>query len=585
MPDIRQTRPSLSSQELPGKLMLGIAFGQGIALFLLWRALENEAWPSQTPIINFPLWTLAIASPAMMLLCLDRQNLSRSLKAVGAFSVVLALIALHIGWQASPFGAFPVTTLVLAYALTVLIACFKALMYCQQWIAKSPLDYGTLFTYSWRNFLVAAFSALLTLGVSLILSLWGALFSAIGIDFFQELFGKDWFRFPVLASAFGVGALIFRRLVRVIDGVASLLKGLIRLLLPLTASVLVIFLSALPFTGLQPLWETGNGTAVLLWLNAFALFFINAVYQTGEDPPYPPWTHRCLSAAIALLPVVSALALYGLLLRIDEYGWTLLRCWAFTTFALLALFSLGYAWGVIRWRWAWPSHLGRVNTAMGWVVIAVMVLVNSPMLDFRAISLASQWQRVEVGEVQLRDFDFDYASHHLARPGHQRMQALIAEHEATDPELVRIIQASQHDARSDRRDGDDGDDGTFDDLWASLTYRPAHFEPPPGLREAVKASDFGRDSHRFINPTLIRADFDKDGEFEYALLSQRDYDRDWVEFELFFRDGNAWKNQAMYGSKTTLDDIGIAKMLREGEIDVVPPRFNDLKVGELRFHH
>ena len=570
MPDAQQPLSTL-----PRMLMLGIAFGQGIALFLLWRALANNVWPSQTPIINFPLWTLAIASPTLMLLCLNRENLPRSLKAVGAFSTVLAAAALYVGWQASPWGEFPIGPLLTAYVITMLIAGFKGLMYCQLWIGRASLDYGALFTHSWRNFLVAAFSALLTGGVAVILALWGNLFSAIGIGWFKALFESDWFLFPMLASAFGVGVLIFRQLVGVIDGVAKLLEGLMRLLLPLTALVLVIFLGALPFTGLQPLWETGSGTALLLWLSAFMLFFVNAVYQTGDGSPYPPWVHRALSAVLTLLPIVSALALYGLALRINEYGWTVQRCWAFTVLALSALFAVGYAGCVIRWRQAWPSRLGRANTALGGLVLAVMVLVNSPLFDFRAIALASQMQRVEAGEVELRDFDFSYARRHLARPGHLRLQALIAEHEASDPELARIIKATERGQPSGQ---------TFDELWARLNYRPGPFEAPPGLREAASATVFGRVSQRHTNPTLIRIDLDEDGDFEYVLLSQHRDNDNLVEAELFFREGDAWKNRALVTSRATPDDVDVTASLREGEIKRAEPQFKDLKLGELRFH-
>ena len=64
-----------------------------------------------------------------------------------------------------------------------------------------------------------------------------------------------------------------------------------RLLLPLVLAVVAAFLVALPFTGLAPLWGTGNGTALLMALNALALFFVNAAYQTGEKSPYPPSIH------------------------------------------------------------------------------------------------------------------------------------------------------------------------------------------------------------------------------------------------------------------------------------------------------
>ena len=559
---------------LPRNLMLGISFGQGIALLLLWRALEFEAWPSQTPAINIPLWTLAIVAPTLLLLCLDTQNFTRSLKAVGLFSGVLTLIAIFIGWQASPHGEFPIDSLLVIYVITALIACFKGLMYCQQWIAKSPSNYAVLFTYSWRNFLVVGLSVVLTWGVGLILFLWAALFAIIGIDFFKELFQNDWFLFPVLASAFGFGIQTFRRLVRVIDSITSLLEGLIRLLLPLIGVVLVIFLGALPFTTLQPLWETGNGTALLLWLNALTLFFVNAVYQSGLRSPYSAWVHRGLSAAIALLPIVSALALYGLYLRIDDYGWTVQRCWAFAVFTVLALFSIGYAWCIVRWRRDWPRPLGTVNTAMGWFVLALMLLVNTPILDFRSISLASQWQRVESGEVALRDFDFHYTRHYLARPGHQKLQALIAEYETSNPELAQVMRAAYY---------HDMDEQTFETLWENLAYRPEAFAPPAGLHDAASKTVFGRNPQRFNNPMLIRVDLDEDGEFEYALLAQRLMDEDSVEAVLFNRDENAWQYRVLLLQGNRPDELDITQALQNGEITATPPRFMNLQVGGLVF--
>ncbi len=275
------------ARELPRNLMLGIAFGQGIALFLLWRALDNQIWPSQTPAVNFPLWTFALAWPVLMLLSLETGNLRRCLQAVSLFTAVLVLLAIYIGWQATPHGEFPIESLLFVSAVTGAIACFKGLMVCQRWIGQTPPSYEHLFRFSWRNFLVFALASLLTVGVNLILFLTGALFSQIGIDFFRELFREDWFLFPVLAVAFGLGVLIFRRLVPVIDTITALLEGLMRLLLPLIAAVVVAFLGALPFTGLEPLWDTGSGTALLLWLNAFGLFFVNAVYQTGRNPSKP----------------------------------------------------------------------------------------------------------------------------------------------------------------------------------------------------------------------------------------------------------------------------------------------------------
>ena len=561
---------------LPRSLMLGISFAQGIALFLLWRALDNQAWPSLTPALNFPLWTLVLVWPTLLLLSVETGNLARSLKAISLFSGVLVLLAVYMGWQATPHGEFPIESLLAICFITALIACFKGLMFCQQWIGQVQRTYADLFARSWRNFLVVALATVMTLGVALILLLWGTLFYLIGIDFFRDLFREEWFLMPVLTVAFGLGVQIFRRLVHVIDSITSLLEGLMRLLLPLVASVVVIFLGALPFTGLAPLWETGTGTALLLWLNAFTLFFINAVYQTGRALPYPPLVHNLLSPAIALLPVVSALALYGLYLRIDDYGLTVARCWALAVFLVLALFSAGYSWCIARNRSAWPQRLGQVNTAMGWVLLALTLLVNSPALDFRKISLASQLQRVEAGEIELRDFDFHYATHELARPGYLRMQAILDEIGDSDAELARII----------REPVPRTPDGYgVDRMWEQMVYRPEPFQPPPGLRNAIGRSSLGPPEWRGAG-FLFQVDLDADGDPEYV-LAVTDHDGRQVRSWRFSRENSAWQAQRLYLRLDLLEEEqreNLAAILGNGKIEPVPDRFRNLQVGELLFH-
>ena len=484
---------------LPRNLMVVVALAQGLLLLLLWRALTHETWPSQTPALNLPLWTLAVTGPTLFLLTVEADNLKRAALFVTAFAAILAVLAVYVGWQASPVNAFPTGALIGVFVLTMLVACFKGAMYLQQFAVRERIHYPALFSRSWRNFGVFGLSWTLTGGVALVLGLWGALFAVIGIDFFQELFREDWFLFPVLTVAFGLGVFIFRRLTRVIDGVTSLLEGLMRLLLPLTAAVVAIFLAALPFTGLAPLWETGNGTALLMALNAITLFTVNAVYQTDRHAPYPLFVHRPLYVCVALLPVVSALSVYGLSLRVAQYGWTVERCWALTLAVLFAAFSLGYTWSIVRHRDRWPAALGRVNVAMGWVVLGTMLLVNTPLLDFRKISLASQFGRVEAGEIALRDFDFRYAREQLARPGWLRLEALAEEHEA-DPELTALIRPVPPGPPGER-------------IWDLVTLRPEPFEVPEGLRTIAETRVVrgrrehhraGADRHGRGRPTGVR---------------------------------------------------------------------------------
>ena len=595
--------------------MLALSLVQGLVLLLLWRALNQDMWPSQTPVVNYPLWTFTIAWPLLLLLAIEVGNTGRIFKLVSAFSAVLVLLAIYTGWQASPSGEFPIVSMLCAFIATLTLACFKALMYLQQRAAGLPPAYEVLFAFSWRNFLVAVLAAAFMLGVAALLALWSMLFLAIDIKFFEELFSKDWFLFPVLAVAFGIGVFIFRRLTGVIDSITNLLAGLMQLLLPLVILIMVLFLAALPFTGLEILWETGKGTSLLLWLNAAVLFFINSVYQPGRQAPYPALFQRLLCPGIALLPIVSALALYGLYLRIDQYGWTVARCWGMTAAVVLGMFSCGYLWGIIRRRWSWTEDLARVNIIMGWVVLALMLLGNSPLLDFRSISLASQLDRVNAGDIELSEFDFAYLQRHLARPGYLEMQTLVERLRASDPELAERISGNTGLEQPDKGPAD---------FWRQIAFRPERFDVPPDLQTLVENSlsytrqltvgqdkadkPGGDDVERsaqytkvekrlysilssltpFRKPVLIQIDMNDDGVLEYVLMGITR--EGWTMGVCFYLQNRAWnfkKLRRVYQSSSAhtagTRNFDKVKNLHNGAILTLPPSFHDLQVGGLRF--
>lgn len=562
-----------NSTERPTRLLLGVSFVQGLCLYALYQSFEQDVWPSESPVWSYPLCTLAVLSPLLLMLSATRSNLAAAVKNIAAFSVVLALLAAYTGWQAEPFDEFPVGSLTFAFAVTVAIASFKALMYLQQRADGVALSYPVLFTNSWRNFLVGVLAALFTLIFWLILLLWGQLFDVIGIDFFEELFTEDWFAIPVNTVAFGMGVLLFRNLTRVIDSITQLLHWLIKLLLPLVIAVAVIFLSALPFTGLALLWDTGSGTALLLWLLALTLFFINAVYQDGREAnPYPGFLHRVIYVGICVTPVISALAFYGLLLRLQQYGWSVERCWAFVTWLILSLFALGYVIGIVRRRDAWTDELARVNTAMGLVVLAIMILANSPALDFRKISLASQLKRVDSGEIPLSEFDFWYARQHLARPGYLAMEQMKADIGDSDPDLVaeidnptrRFAVLSAIDTQA---------------MWREMTYRPAPFDVPADLRRIIETS-FSLTGN--FQPVLFQVDPNEDGSAEYILLLVADSSPGFLNAQFFYRDNDRW--QSSYLPQVIRDRGDLRERILEGEIVLKDPEYKNIEIGGIELH-
>ncbi|MDH5499842.1 MAG: DUF4153 domain-containing protein [Gammaproteobacteria bacterium] len=557
------------SAVLPRKTMLLVSLLQGLALLLLYRSLENDSWPTTSPLWAYPLWTVAVTLPVLLLLALESATIRRTLTLIGSFSALLVLLAIYTGWQAEPYDEFPVGNLVFVFVCSTGLACFKALMYLQQRAARIPLTYGVLFTYSWRNSLTLALSLLFVFVLWLILMLWAQLFRAIEVDLFHELFREDWLLFPVLAVSLGLAISIFRNLTQVIDSISRLLQGLIKLLLPLVISVAILFLVALPFVGLDALWSTGSGTSLLLWLLAIVLFFVNAVYQDGRgDSPYPQLVHRLIYAGLLLLPVISVISFYGLWLRLDEYGWTVARSWAFVIWLVLSLFAAGYFVGIVRRRDDWTADLARVNIGMGLVVLALMLVVNSPLLDFRKISLASQLQRVESGGIELADFDFWYARQSLARPGYLALEQMKHQVGDSDPELLEKIQNPLPEWQARHRK-------PAQKFWEQVNYRPELFEVPEDLRQKISRSQF--DQGTDTQTLLIRTDLDRDGEPEFAMLQFSDSYL--FNAQLFVLNQGGWEDSPMsIGDRFRSETI---EQLTKGEITTPAPRFSHLRVGDI----
>ncbi|MCY4297405.1 MAG: DUF4153 domain-containing protein [Gammaproteobacteria bacterium] len=568
-----------TSRPAPG-LMLLISLLQGLALLLLWRAATNEVWPSQTPALNFPLWTLATALPLLLLLGLENRNQRRTALAIAGFCAALALLGAHIGWQAAPWGEFPVESLTAAYVLPLILGCFLGLLFLRPLVEWRSPDYGEIFADSWRNALVAALSSALAIGVTIVLMLWGELFRVIGIEFFIDLFTEDWFLFPVLSVVVGFGIHIFRGLAGVIGGIASLLQGLMWLLLPLVLTVTALFLGALPFTGLEPLWSTGSGTSLLMALNLFALFALNAVYQSGGHEPYPPPVHRLLCAGAALLPAISLLALYGLYLRVDQYGWTVARCWALLISLLITLFSLGYAGGALRFRAQWTAKLAGVNLPMSALMLGLILLVNSPLLDFRKISLASQQGRVERGEIALEDFDFYNTRENLGRPGWLWMRDLIEDNRESNPELVQLmLEPIRHHEESFDFAGGPGIGDEPLDFGQRAILRPGPFAIPETLAAAMQSSAAATIA-RFdpeADLYLFQADLNGDGSPEYILIGSAGGMM--VEATGYLlEDSGAFSQLPLTLPRLTPEQN---QSLADGLVEVIDPEFNHLRIGNV----
>ncbi|MEM7278626.1 MAG: DUF4153 domain-containing protein [Pseudomonadota bacterium] len=564
-----------TNEQQPHKLMVLVALLQGLSLLYLHQAIELDFWPNNQPQWLFAFYSVALALPVMLLLGLTRNNMARMMAYAFAFALLIGVLGYYVGSQAIPVQHIRSGSLLFGFALTISLATFKALMYAQQAAKRAPINYASLFRWSWRNFFTLALSLLFASCVWLILWLWGTLFKAIDIRFFDDLFKEPWFYYPTIALANGFGVILFRRLTHVIDTITRLQQALMKFLLVLLVFVSLLFLGALPFTGLASLWENG-GSTLILWMQALILFFVSAVYQ--DDPkerPYAPTLHRFIYVGIALLPIYSAIAFYGLSLRIDQHGWSIARCWAVMVWLFLALFPLGYWWGIAKERDYWTVQLSRVNVSVGLLVLAAMLLVNSPLLDFRKIVVNSQIERLENGDIDANTLELRYFRQHLARPGYVALQALREKVATSNPALAMRINQSYRDRN------DDKPVVSKEEFIAALTVLSE--EAPPELLAVIYAKETEH-PWRLENTEkyyVQSVDLNEDSQTEYLLLAQQQRH---VDLTLCFLESGTWRMEGLkIASGRYLKDADRAAFVRAfiaGDFTPIRPKWNQLSIGD-----
>ncbi|MGP9645184.1 MULTISPECIES: DUF4153 domain-containing protein [unclassified Halomonas] len=428
-----------------GLILLAVV--QGVALLALHLAIEHEHWLAADQRWLKALYTVAIALPAFYLIGMeqlrDRLNFLPLLLAP-----LLFWLGWHLGWveqtpEALEWARHPFTfafCVSLGVALFILALFFRSSATSRTW----PTAYSPLLNYSWEftqtlsqlTLFIGVFWGLLWLGATL--------FSAIGVRFFETLFSDPLFIYPVTWLVIGLTLVMIRNRFRLIQSVRQMSEALIKALLPLVALIILLFFAMLLFTGVQPVWDTGRASCILMALMLTLLLFFNAVFHQAHGlPPYPTWLRRIILLAVVLLPVGSVLAAWALWLRIDQYGLSLDRLWAALLQVLTAAFTVSYSLLLLWRRQAALPSLQRANVGLALLVALVLIVVNTPLADMRHWVAEQQIKRLLDGRTTAEAFDVNYLRYQLGQPGTLALQALVeSEFAQSQPELARRIELS-----------------------------------------------------------------------------------------------------------------------------------------------
>jgi hypothetical protein len=420
-----------------GWTRVGIGLAQGLAFYaLLWSdGVRNSfqsvqrvghVWPATVSWLYAALCFAVLAGP--VILVGGFSALKRTTLAVWTFagSLVAGGLAAYdvLRSAASPPPMEPGPQVFIAVAAFLFIAhnLVSARDATGRWAAPYPLR----FDGAWKHGVQLALSLAFVGAFWLVLELGAALFGLIGLKAFGELLQRPWFDLPATTMVFAGAVHLTDVRAGLIKGIRTVALTVLAWLMPLMGLIAAAFLLALPFTGLAPLWKVSHSTGVLLAAIADLVILLNAAYQDGEAETQAPailrWCGRV--TALTLVPL-TAIAAYGLWLRLAQYGLTTERIIVAACLLVAAIYAVGYAIAAVSPS-GWMKRLEPTNVVAAYVILATILVLFSPIADPARIAVADQVARLNAGKIAPDKFDYVFLRFKSGIYGRDALKALAA---------------------------------------------------------------------------------------------------------------------------------------------------------------
>ena len=348
------------------------------------------------------------------------------------------VVAFVFFWNGTPDGwtagdEWRVFSAVLAIAVAAPL--FQSVRDAGRW----RLGYEEIHAHAWTNIVLWCAAWAFVLISWLLAQLLAELFNLIGIGLLREALHETWFTFMIVGAALGGAVGLLRDRDKVLGLLQRVVTTVLSVLAPVLATGLVLFVAALPFTGLDTLWEkTSATTPILLACIAGAFFLANAVIGNSpeEEAKAKPlrWSAMALGAVMTPLALVAAISTW---LRIDQHGFSPQRLWALVFLLAVIVVSAAYLWALVRGRLAWAERVRPANIRLALGICALALLLATPILNFGAISTRDQLARLESGRIAPEKFDWAALRFDFGSSGRKALERLSR----SDSRAVRALAA------------------------------------------------------------------------------------------------------------------------------------------------
>lgn len=404
-------------------------FLQGFALHFLSEALDVEN-------ISFAfLFFLVFVVIAPVANHLTTTNSKRGVSLLFSCAIAVLLAALT-AWTAARYSGSHTALSINFYTVLTTTSCclimgVVAIPFFRSALKKeSPVfSYASLFEYSWELFICLLIAFLFSGLVMLILLLSVGLFAALGISL-DDLIFQSSVMFPIHCAAFGLAIGISRAHVSIIHSTRHVLLALLNALLPIFAIITALFIGSAFFKGLDSL-ETGLSVTMLLITSiGLAVVLCNGAIRDSAET-LSTMSLNIVRIQALVLPVLAGFAVYGLFIRISEYGLTHVRVLSILVVTIASVYATGYC--LAAFTSSTVKIVQRINIMMAIVCFFVAGAVITPLLDPHRIAVNSQVKSLMTGQTSIDKFDFKYLRFDAGFLGAQALAQLKnAEHVEQD---------------------------------------------------------------------------------------------------------------------------------------------------------
>ncbi|MCG7537048.1 DUF4153 domain-containing protein [Pseudoalteromonas sp. OOF1S-7] len=549
-----------------------VALLQSFLLIILHQSVEFTFWPGQSPHWLFAAYSLAVFLPSTLIYSSFTQLKRAFYIQLGIYALLFTLCGYYVGSQLLPERA-PLPSQAWPYPLIIFLASVLLVPWITQNTPKRWLpDYDTLSHAMGRFLLVFVAAQCFTLTVFMLLTLWAGLFEVIEISFFSELFSEPWFYYPVITLSQAIGVIQARSRSNLASQLFAICRNFATLLLPVLVAVALLFIIAVLFSELETLWKNGGSALIFVLVGAIVL----CLNLSGEVLSQRLWYRYFIALGLMLLPCYLALSGWGLHLRIEQYGLSLARLWALLIALVSMVVCMSYVWLLMTHKTRWHTRLSTVNRPVILCLLSLLIVTQTPLLDFRGLSVTSQIKRLKTGVTQAADFDPRYLVNELGKQGLQALE--ILQQDVSDEQLKRRIDTAL---------ALETQPLTSQTLLALIEMSEDEKQALP--EELVTALEVfaSHNTHLFDEATeliLRTIQLDKTPEPEYLFIANTQHRVELRVFYLGTIDGvRGWQtgymDQKIYGEQSK----ELLNALKTGSFDIVEPRFKDIQIGEQRF--